>query len=245
MFKKAFLACVLCASYCFAGSMHEDIEDNKYVNFGKKFDCVVQIAIYNDPEKLAFFGSGVVIHPEWVITSAHGLTQAKKITFKLNDKIYESLKIICHPEFNLDHGKYDLALIKIPKIQNFGQFPILNTDPDLLNRNVTISGFGMSCYANSTQKITYDGNRRAGSNFSTALENHLIICEMDKDNPSELEFLINSGDSGGGLFVNGELAGVNSCIIATDGEADGSYGDQSGHTRIDIFAEWIQETIVK
>ena len=60
----------------------------------------------------------------------------------------------------------------------------------------------------------------------------------------KLEFLISHGDSGGGLFINGKLAGIHSFVSASDKKADSSYGDQSGHTRISTYKRWI-DFIVK
>jgi hypothetical protein len=62
---------------------------------------------------------------------------------------------------------------------------------------------------------------------------------------TELEFLIASGDSGGGLFIDNKLAGINSCVMAVDKKPDSTYNDESGHTRISKFIGWIKENIEK
>ena len=58
-----------------------------------------------------------------------------------------------------------------------------------------------------------------------------------------MEFLIASGDSGGGMFINGKLAGINSFVTAADGTTNSDYGDECCHTRISIFAKWIKDHI--
>jgi hypothetical protein len=58
---------------------------------------------------------------------------------------------------------------------------------------------------------------------------------------TSLEFLIASGDSGGGLFIDGKLAGINSCIMAVNGSPKSDYRTESGHTRISINLDWILE----
>jgi hypothetical protein len=60
---------------------------------------------------------------------------------------------------------------------------------------------------------------------------------------TELEFLICSGDSGGGLFINKKLAGINSCVLAADKKPNSSYGDDAGHTRISKYVPWIKQKI--
>jgi hypothetical protein len=58
-----------------------------------------------------------------------------------------------------------------------------------------------------------------------------------------MEFLIASGDSGGGLFIDQKLAGINSCVMTTDGHTDSNHNDESGHTRISQHINWIESTI--
>jgi hypothetical protein len=57
--------------------------------------------------------------------------------------------------------------------------------------------------------------------------------------PLSLEGSIGSGDSGGGLFINGRLAGVNSFINYVDGLDNSDYGDIIAATRVTPFIPWI------
>jgi secreted trypsin-like serine protease len=72
------------------------------------------------------------------------------------------------------------------------------------------------------------------------MERSCLICSISGGKKTELEFLIASGDSGGGLFLDGKLAGINSFVSAEDGKTNSSYGDESGHTRISLYREWIE-----
>jgi secreted trypsin-like serine protease len=56
-----------------------------------------------------------------------------------------------------------------------------------------------------------------------------------------LEFLIASGDSGGGLFIDNKLAGIHSCVMTVGKNPQSKYGEESGHTRISNFIEWIED----
>ena len=67
------------------------------------------------------------------------------------------------------------------------------------------------------------------------------VCSHGAKDCTNLEFLICNGDSGGGLFIDGKLAGINSCVVATDGNANSDYGDETYHTRISELQEWIKE----
>jgi hypothetical protein len=55
-----------------------------------------------------------------------------------------------------------------------------------------------------------------------------------------MDLLIFKGDSGGGLFIEGMLAGIHSQIMKTGLSSPLSrYGDSSVHTRISTNIKWI------
>jgi hypothetical protein len=226
---------------CFAGNTHDSIPDEKYVEFGEKFECVVWLQILEKNDSRAF-ASGVVIDKNWILTAAHAICNSKKVSCKIDDNIYESVDIVYPKEFNLDNvGYYDIALIKVDKDINLDFYPKFYTLEDHINKMAAISGYGIVSKASKIE-YEFDNKRRAGSNVIESYDKHMLICLMSKNDHSPLEFILTSGDSGGGLFIDGKLAGINSCLIAEDGELDGSYGDLSGHTRIDLFEDWIEET---
>ena len=55
--------------------------------------------------------------------------------------------------------------------------------------------------------------------------------------------MISHGDSGGGLFIDNKLAGINSLVMSSDGKPDSSWTDESGHTRVSKFVSWIDKII--
>jgi hypothetical protein len=76
----------------------------------------------------------------------------------------------------------------------------------------------------------------------------MLICSPSypqDSNRTSLEFFIASGDSGGGLFIDSRLAGINSCVMAIDRSPKSKYNEQSGHTRIQKFISWIEENKIK
>jgi hypothetical protein len=75
--------------------------------------------------------------------------------------------------------------------------------------------------------------------------NHMLICSLKHGQKTSLEFLISHGDSGGGLFIDSKLAGINSCVFAEDKSLNSDINDESGHTRISINKKWIDEIIEK
>ncbi|NDC96102.1 hypothetical protein EB077_12410, partial [bacterium] len=137
----------------------------------------------------------------------------------------------------------DIAILILDNSLDLDIYPKLYNTNDEVGRICYMSGFGLTGDFN-TGFHKDDGKRRAGSNIIDKIEKNMLICspslESDK---TELEFLIAGGDSGGGLFINNKLAGINSCLFARDKKGDASYGDESGHTRISYHIEWIENTI--
>ncbi len=83
------------------------------------------------------------------------------------------------------------------------------------------------------------------------------VLATDFDNPNDpfgdnfsgspfaqnLEGNVAPGDSGGALFIGGQLAGVISFLGSVDGNGNADYGDVSGYTRVSTFNTWIDEQI--
>jgi secreted trypsin-like serine protease len=51
--------------------------------------------------------------------------------------------------------------------------------------------------------------------------------------------MIAPGDSGGPLFIGRELAGINSFTMADRGPLNSREGEETGHTRVSLYLEWI------
>jgi len=120
-------------------------------------------------------------------------------------------------------------------------YPDLYETEDEVGKLCSISGYGF--YGTfDTGAISSDENGRAGTNMIDYIDNDLLICSPSRpDRTTELEFIIATGDSGGGLFIEGRLAGINSCVLARDNKPNSSYTDESGHTRISKYKEWIRD----
>lgn len=225
-----------------AGTIDPKTSDSKYVNYGSQFHCVLSICGIDNDGKL-FCASAVAIKPNWIITAAHVVSQAKQCYITINDKVYPITSIKCHPNYHEDvFGEYDLAIGYTEKDIGLDFYPTLYSDRDEVGKVCSIAGFGITGTFH-TGITTHDGKRRAGSNIIEEIQKKLLICKPSITNKTELEFIIGSGDSGGGLFIGNKLAGINSCVIAIDGKPDSTYYDEAGHTRISEYVEWINESV--
>lgn len=229
-----------------AGTRHPLVNDHKYVEFGKKFHYIGRLCgSYRDGK--IFCASSVAIRKKIILTAAHVVKDTNSCVVHINNKKITIKNIVCHKDFEENNfGWYDIAICSLSEDIGLEFYPSMYEEKNEIGKKCTISGFGLNGTFESGA-INSDTERRAGSNHIDRIERGLLICtpsaHISDTNLSELEFLICSGDSGGGLFIGNRLAGINSCVMATDKKPDSTYGDESGHTRISDHIEWINSNI--
>lgn len=234
---------VACIGYsiCLAGTRDPNISDKSYIDYGSKFKCVVPLCGKED-DGGPYCASGVVIKPNWILTAAHVIKRAKTCKITINDKEIQTSVFIPHKDFESNNfGYYDIGLIYSDENIELDFYPELYKENNEVGKICALSGYGITGTFGTGAKIG-DHIKRAGSNRISGTDRHLLICDL-KDPNTVLEFLIASGDSGGGLFIDKKLAGINSCVLAVDDHPDSTYGDESGHTRISQHLSWIESTI--
>jgi hypothetical protein len=238
---------VLSCSFCFAGTIDPNTPDSKYVQYGTNFKYIGMLCgEYNNGE--IFCGSAVAIDDHHILTAAHVVDNAKICIFALEESPYKINTIVVHKDFeNQKYGHADIAIGYSEKSFDLNFYPALYEDSDEESKLSCMSGYGFTGTF-LTGSIKHDNKKRAGSNFIDRIENDLLICSpskrTDKDFTS-LEFFIASGDSGGGLFIDGKLAGIHSCVMIEGKIPQSKYGEESGHTRISKFIEWIKNHVKK
>jgi hypothetical protein len=238
-----FLIFSLSGFVSISGTIDPFVDDSKYIEYGTKFNNVLSLEGKNTKDQV-MLGSCVLIDKEWVLTAAHISIEMSSGGVKYNDEIIPIDKLIIHKDFNIDRfGIADISLCHLSREIHLDSYPELYDDNNELGKICSISGFGFTGTFETTSKFS-DGKRRAGHNFIEAIQEDLLVCSPSKDDKkTNLEFLIAHGDSGGGLFIESKLAGINSCVMATDKKTDSSYTDEGGHTRVSKYKPWIIETI--
>lgn len=228
----------------YAGTIDPNIPDEKYITYAKDFTYIYKICgSYNDDGQ--FCASAVAIHPHWILTAAHVVHNNKLCIVHKGDKAHQVKEIIIHKDFEAEgFGFGDIALGYIEEDLGLDFYPELYENDDEIGKICSISGYGLTGTF-TTGATKSDNIQRAGSNYIDGIDRDLLICSTGKGKKTALEFLISSGDSGGGLFIGNKLAGINSCVLAQDKKPNSNYGDESGHTRISKFFPWIKKTIDK
>lgn len=226
-----------------AGTTDPHNSDQKYVSYGKEFKCIGKICgTYKDNTK--FCASVVAIDDHHILTAAHVVKDSVSCFVYFNEKEFCLNDVILHKDFHEDKfGIADIAIGYSSVPFNIDNYPELYEEEDEVSKTCSISGYGF--YGTFlTGAKNYDNKRRAGLNTIDSIQKDMLICSASKTgdiNKTKLEFLIASGDSGGGLFINSKLAGINSCIMSIDKSPSGKYNEESGHTRISKFISWINK----
>jgi hypothetical protein len=232
-----------------AGTRDPDTPDSKYVEFGRQFPNVIKLRAIRhrrgeQTDKPVYqYGSAVVIRPHWALTAAHVLINTTQPAAIKDGNAHPITLIVCHADFKEDAlGYYDLAICYSPRAFDLKFYPPLYRGTDEVGKAATIAGYGLhgTFHTGATQ---IDEMRRAGHNKIDSVDMGCLICTPSRAGKFPLEFMIAPGDSGGGLFIGNELAGINSYLSASDKKPDGTYTDDAAHTRISLYANWIESQI--
>jgi hypothetical protein len=237
---------ILTLDSSFAGTIDPNTPDEKYIEYGKKHKCVVELCGIDKDSGKKFFASAVIIKPRIVLTAAHIITDTannKKAFIILDKEKINILSAVYPSEYNKDtFAVKDIAIGILESNANIDFYPELYDGDDEVGKICSIAGMGITGnHINGAN--TYDGQKRAGSNIIDETFKELLICSLNKGKKTGLEFLIANGDSGGGLFIDKKLAGINSCVMADDKSLNSNYNDWSGHTRVSLHKPWIDKVV--
>lgn len=236
-----FVLTMLFSSFLTAGTIDPKVPAQKYLDYAKGFPCVLQIrGTYKESN---FQGSCVVIDPYHVLTAAHVVADSTSQFIIHNGKEYPCDIVAINANYNADKmSHHDIALCGLVKPIKLSFYPELYEDRDEVGKVCSMAGYGFTGDFTNGYNIKYDNKRRAGSNIIDSIDNNVLEYSVHKSPSTTLEFLICSGDSGGGLFIGKKLAGIHSCVYATDRKTDSDYGDVGCSTRVSDYIEWIKKT---
>lgn len=224
------------------GTIDPTVPDHKYIKYGEDFVYVGRLCgVYQDQSK--FCASAVAIDDHHILTAAHVVKNSSCCFVFLNGKEFFLTKVTIHKDFESKFGVADIAIGYSKDSFGLKFYPKLYDGEDEVGKICCISGYGVTGNF-KTGAIISDNKKRAGSNKIDKIEEDMLICSPSffrDSNRTSLEFMIASGDSGGGLFIDNKLAGINSCIMAIDRSPSSKYNEESGHTRIKKFLSWIEE----
>lgn len=237
-----------------AGTRDPNTPDSRYLEFGKKFPFVVRICTHTDGVDKAGIkytehacASAVVIRKHWVLTAGHVLHGVERATVQTDDGTKFPLrKLIPHKDYEPRRvGWNDIALGRTHEPIELEFYPELYRKSDEIGKACTFAGWGLAGTFHSGGTLS-DNKRRAGHNEIDGASDAVLFCSPSRGAARfPLEFMITPGDSGGGMFLGNELAGINSFLLASDNKPDGTYTDETAFTRVSLYADWVDAQIEK
>lgn len=226
----------------YAGTRHTSVDDSSLLLNAKSYDCVAQIIV--DKPDGEYKASCVIISEDTALTSAHIINNEniENIYILYHNRKFKITKYYINQNFK-DKFDGDIAIIKILGYINT-KYPELYEDSDEINKIVYLGGYGFTGTGLTGIK-SYDFKLRIGTNKVEYISGDMLMCTLSQSDITEYEFITTQGDSGGGLFINNKLAGINSSLFGSKkGEKPtGKYNNTSGHTRISVYIKWIKEHI--
>lgn len=232
-----------------AGTIEDGIPDARYRAYGETFAAYTCRLVGKNAEGKTQVGTCTVIAPHWALTAAHvvaDMATCEVVTATGRHPVDQTFK---PREYTGGHGVADIALVHVAKPFELAYYPPLTDGSERLGSVCTAAGYGVTGRL-SSGFTTGDNEIRAGTMRLTQAERCVWVCKIERSG-SPLPYCIAPGDSGGGLWgtaADGRtvLIGVNS-YTAKVGKAPvrSQAGEESGHTRVALYLDWIREVAGK
>jgi S1-C subfamily serine protease len=237
--ERSVAAFLLGIPAAMAGTTDDGVPDARYVEYARAFaPYTARISgVGSDGRRSS--ATATLLDPHWAITAAHVVSGLDGVVVTSGTTARRAPRVVVHPDWVNDiYGTQDLALVRCDEPLPLAYYPALSDGDERVGQVVSIVGYGL--HGKLTEGHTaHDGKLRAGTQTIERFERSIIVCHA-QCGTSTLEFCISPGDSGGPLFANGKLAGVNSFTMAPKGSTLRSrQGEETAHTRVSLYREWI------
>ena len=224
-----------------AGTIEDSVPDSRYVEYGRAFSTYTAKFHGKAVDGRTHMATAVLISPRWAVTAAHVAEGCDGVTLRYSGDRSQSIgKVVLHPEWGNKIGYADIALLQADDDFGLDFYPPLSEGGEV-GRVASVAGYGVTGPLSYGHRLA-DGQLRAGTQVVDRIERNCLICDLTRRG-SVLEYGIAPGYSVGPLFVDGKLAGINSYTASPRSYTRSQYGEESGHTRVAMYREWIRQVI--
>jgi hypothetical protein len=245
------------------GTRNPDVPDEKYLKYGEGFKYVGRICTFEAGDEKGA-ASCVAIRDDIVLTAGHVLRGAVKGHVHFGELEVAIARMVTHPDYDKPGtgNDHDIGICFLERKLDLDFYPGLYDGKDEVGKVVSISGWGMTgTFVDGNTE--HDKQRRAGSSVIAEVRGGVrLVTVVPRKKVTALDFCICPGDSGGGLFIDNKLAGINSAVghetieFRRDEEGKiirdetghgipilGVYDHESCFTRVSKYREWVEKTI--
>ena len=232
-----------------AGTIEDGIPDARYRQYGETFAAYTCRLVGKNTAGQTQVGTCTVIAPHWAVTAAHVVADLTECSVWTKTGGHLADGMFPHREYTGGHGEHDIALVHVAKPFELPHYPALTDGSEQAGSVCTAVGYGVSGRLSSGFS-TGDNEIRAGTQRLTQTEKCVWVCQINRTG-SPLPFCIAPGDSGGGLWARAAdgrtvLVGINSYTAKIGAPPVRSQvGEESGHTRVALYLDWIREVAGK
>lgn len=225
-----------------AGTIDPGIADARYREYGETFaayTCRLMGTNTNDELQV---GTCTIVGPHWALTAAHVVADMTEVYVVCGKEPHRVDRVFAHADYTGTFASDDIAMVHVSRPFELRFYPPLSDGTEQVGDVCTAVGYGVTGNL-ETGWIGGDGLIRAGTQRLASKERSVWVCQI-KRTGSPLPFCIAPGDSGGPLWAKSAdgrtvLVGVNSYTakIGTGGRSRA--GEESGHTRVALYLDWI------
>jgi hypothetical protein len=230
------------SSVAVAGTIEDAIPDSRYRAYGEQFAQYTCRLVGTNTDGQTQVGTCTLLSPHWALTAAHVVADLTSAGILSPHGFHRVDRIFIHRDYTGEFATHDIALVHVATPFEARFYPSLTDGTEQPGAVCTAVGYGVTGPL-STGYERGDAEIRAGTMRLSSTERSVWVCQIRRGG-SPLPFCIAPGDSGGGLWARAAdgrtvLVGVNSYTATTGNQTRSRAGEESGHTRVALYREWI------
>lgn len=228
-----------------AGTIEDTIPDRRYREYGETFASYTCRLVGTNTEGSQQLGTCSLVASHWALTAAHVVSDMAEMSVVTSAGRHRVDRVFPYREYRGEFAEHDIALVHVSQPFALQWYPPLSDGSEQEGTICTAAGYGMTGRLSSGYAMG-DNEIRAGTMRLAQVEKCAWVCRIERGG-SPLPFCIAPGDSGGPLWGKASdgrtvIIGVNSYTAkAGGGPVRSRAGEESGHTRVSLYLDWIRE----